>query len=105
MSSYMEQKAQEQLEYSLQSQEQCFKLIDNLEKKLQLAEEALMFYADKYSWYLHKDKLSEVRRSIELSDTESFGVLLENGDNFLEVLAGKRAREYFTKIKEMEKSQ
>lgn len=76
------------------------KEIEKLQKENSRLKECVEFYANKYSWYLHKDKLCEVRRSIEYDDTESFGVLTETGENFLEVLGGKRARECLAKLEE-----
>ncbi len=71
------------------------KIIEELKKGLE-------FYADENSWYLHKDKLCEVRRSIVYDDTESFGVLDERGENYLKVLGGKTARSTLKKLEEME---
>lgn len=80
-------------------------LIDELEKaKAQLADANAVaeFYAKESSWYLHKDHITgaEVRRSIELFDTESEVRLDEKGNNILMVKAGKRARQYLEKYKE-----
>lgn len=74
--------------------------LEKFQKENELLKECVGYYANKYSWYLHKDNLSEVRRSIEYDDTESFGVLTETGENFLEVLGGKRARECLAKLGE-----
>lgn len=58
--------------------------------------DALEFYANPNSWYLHKDKETgaEVRRSIVYDDTESFGFQSSpESKNILQVFAGKTAKE------------
>lgn len=57
--------------------------------------EALEFYANDNNWYLYKDLVTgaEVRRSIQLDDTESFGFQASpESPNILQVFAGKRAK-------------
>ena len=83
----------------------CYKELekerDALQAKIKEAEAALEFYADRHSWYLHKDPVTgaEVRRSIEYFDTESGSRLDERGTNILEVTGGKRAREALAKLR------
>lgn len=88
--------------------EQCNRLNeknDLLEEKIKILKDALEFYANENSWYLHKDFKTgcEVRRSIELKDTESFGYIDDQGNNILKVNAGKIARQALKKIEEMSK--
>lgn len=77
--------------YNAASPDVILSLLD----KIDAAREALEYYSSEKAWYLHKDPItkSEIRRSIEYDDTESFGKLLDNGDNILNVLGGKRARQ------------
>lgn len=72
-----------------------------LKKIIEVQGEGLEYYANKFSWYLHKDKLCEVRRSIEYADTESYGVQTETGENYLEVLGGKRARQALEEVERL----
>ncbi len=62
--------------------------------------DALEYYANDKNWYLHKDAVTgaEVRRSIELGDTESFGYQESpEAKNILQVFAGKHAKEALAK--------
>lgn len=77
--------------------------IEKLKEILAKSQEALEFYANENSWYLHKDPVtkSEIRRSIVHEDTESFGYQKDPfSDNILQVFAGKTAREALAEIKE-----
>jgi hypothetical protein len=72
------------------------KLRDENEKFRKVIE----YYADEKNYYLQKDPvtLTEVRRSIELSDTESWGYQYSpESPNILQVSGGKRAREVLAK--------
>ena len=74
-----------------------------LERLLKMAEEALEYYADEKNWYLHKnfETGAEVRRSIQLDDTESFGYQESSeSKNILKVIAGKHAKAALTEIRE-----
>lgn len=89
---YMEMKQCENGEYVLYSD------YEKLKAQLEKAEAVISFYGDENSWYLQKDPVtgSEIRRSIEFFDTESFGFQdTPESRNILKVFGGKRAREYF----------
>ena len=70
--------------------------------KIEIAINALKYYADDKSWYLQKDKDTgaEVRRSIEYSDTESGSRIDDLGNNILVVNAGKRAKNALKQLEE-----
>lgn len=74
-------------------------LIENYERALGV----IKYYGDENSYYLVKDQAtgSEVRRSIELEDTESFGFQADPySKNILQVIGGKRARDFLRSVGE-----
>ncbi|MGL4335389.1 MAG: hypothetical protein ACRCST_00740 [Turicibacter sp.] len=75
---------------------------DEMEKQVEELVEALEFYANDENWLFYKNPEtgSEIRRSICLEDTESFGFQSSPHDkNILQVFSGKHAKQALAKFR------